>query len=429
MFETTAVPGGQVHLWRTDRFHTVTVAVYWTWPLERDTVTACALLPHVLLRGTRKLPEFDDIQNAFSELYGASVRADTKRKGELVTLEFVVQAPAGEQILPGLDLTLPALELLEQVLWDPLVTSGGFEESRVVKEKEQHRKRIAGLLDDKIFYAAQRCTAEMFSGQVYGAPRYGFEEDLDRIDGVSLYALYRKIRRESPVHLFVVGPVDPDRVNAWANARLSQDGRRGTSWFPGDPLIVSRPVKTVEEVMDVQQGKLNIGYRTGLGWRDESFAALMMYNGVLGGFPHSKLFMHVRERANLAYYASSRLDVHKGVIYVQTGIPSEHRDTVMDIVDRQTGAMTRGDITEEEWTWTRIGLQNQYRELQDSPYGVIDMTLTGLLHGRPRSPESLVRDLDAVSVEDVAGVGKRVEKDTVYFLRGKGGADHAGEGV
>ncbi|MBX6395510.1 MAG: insulinase family protein [Alicyclobacillaceae bacterium] len=426
-FETVQVPGGYVHVWNTAQFHTVTMAAYWSCPLDRETVTAVSLLPHVLLRGTRRLPQFDDIQNAFSDLYGASVHADAKRKGEVTTLEFVVQVPAGAHIDPGLDLTTPALELLREVMWDPFEQAGSFEESRVQAEKGQHRKRIASLLDDKILYAAQRCVAEMFSGQAYGVPRYGFEEDLDKIDGRSLFALYDQIR-EGPVHLFVVGPVDPDPIGRWAETRLPA-ARASRVPSPGEPFVSIRSPRTVEESMDVAQGKLNIGYRTGIGWRDGAFPALMMYNGIFGGFPHSKLFMSVRERANLAYYASSRLDVHKGVVYVQTGIPSEHMGTVLDIVDRQTEAMERGDITAEEWTWTRIGLQNQYRELQDSPYGVIDMTLTGLLHGRERSPQDLVQELEAVKMEDVVAVAKRVEKDTIYFLRGKGGEAHEGAGL
>lgn len=426
-FETTTVPGGQVHLWSTSRFHTITMVAYWVWPLERETVTAATLLPHVLLRGTRNLPEFDDLQNAFSDLYGASIQADAKRKGDLVTLEFVVQVPAGQRIAEGLDLTRPALELLGQVLWDPLVVGDGFEEDRVHREKEQHRKRIASLMDDKMLYAAQRCTAEMFAGQAYAAPRYGFEEDLAQISGASLYTLYEQIRDGGSFHLFVAGPVDPDPVVAFA-AKWGRAGVRG-DWSAGEPFMADRPVKMVEEVMDIQQGKLNIGYRTGSGWRDQDFPAMMMYNGVLGGFPHSKLFINVRERANLAYYASSRLDAHKGVLYVMTGIPSDHRDTVMEIVDRQVEAMARGEINDEEWTWTRIGLQNQYRELQDSPYGMIDMRLAGILHGVSRSPGEMIKALDAVTEEEVAAVGRRVQKDTVYFLRGKEGTEDAGTEV
>ncbi|MDI3327552.1 MAG: pitrilysin family protein [Alicyclobacillaceae bacterium] len=428
-FETVAVPGGLLHLWRTEQFRTITVVACWIWPLTRESVTAVSLLPHLLLRGTRRLPEFDDIQKAFGDLYGSSIHGDVKRKGELQTIEFAVQVPGGRFIEPGLDLLGPALELLREVMWEPFLESpGAFEARRVSMEKEQHRKRIASLFDDKVAYAAQRCAEEMFSGQVYGAPRYGFAEDLARLDGGALYELYERIRNGSPLHLFAVGPFDPELLVAWAERNLPAAGAVKRPSV-GPLYTAGRPVRKVVEPMDVMQGKLNVGYRTGIGWGDDPFPALLMYNGILGGFPHSKLFVHVREKANLAYYASSRLDVHKGVLYVQTGIPSDRMEAAMEIVDRQVEAMARGDISEEEWTWTKIGLQNQYRELRDSPYAVVDLAFTGWLYGRNRMPEDLVRDLESVTPEAVAAVAAGVQKDTVYFLQGKEGPGGGGAGV
>ena len=47
---------------------------------------------------------------------------------------------------------------------------------------------------------------------------------------------------------------------------------------------------------------------------------LQVFNGIFGGFPHSKLFINVREKASLAYYAASRLESHKGLLMVMSGI-------------------------------------------------------------------------------------------------------------
>jgi len=46
----------------------------------------------------------------------------------------------------------------------------------------------------------------------------------------------------------------------------------------------------------------------------------LVYNSILGGGLHSKLFQNVREKAGLAYYAFSRLEKFKGLMVVSCGI-------------------------------------------------------------------------------------------------------------
>lgn len=39
-----------------------------------------------------------------------------------------------------------------------------------------------------------------------------------------------------------------------------------------------------------------MGIRTSITYGDPQYAAALMYNGILGGYPHSKLFVNVREK-------------------------------------------------------------------------------------------------------------------------------------
>ncbi len=66
-----------------------------------------------------------------------------------------------------------------------------------------------------------------------------------------------------------------------------------------------------------------------------SIQSHLMYNGVLGGYPHSKLFTNVREKASLAYYASSRFDGHKGILTIQSGIEMANYEKAVDIIRKQ----------------------------------------------------------------------------------------------
>ncbi len=181
-------------------------------------------------------------------------------------------------------------------------------------------------------------------------------------------------------------------------------------------------VRYVKEELDVSQGKLVLGYRTGVTYADDDYFPLLVYNGILGSFPHSKLFQNVREKANLAYYTYSRLEKHKGLMLISSGIEVDNYERALEIIHRQLSDMTRGDFTKEDLENTRSGLRNQFLVEEDSQSLVVNRVLDDMLVGREENTTELLKRLDAVSREDVARVSANVCLDTVYFLTKKGGA-------
>ena len=75
----------------------------------------------------------------------------------------------------------------------------------------------------------------------------------------------------------------------------------------------------VEEQMDVSQGKLVMGFRLGECMEEPDVAAIHVFNSVYGSGSTSKLFMNVREKLSLCYYASSSVDTHKGLMLISSG--------------------------------------------------------------------------------------------------------------
>ena len=77
---------------------------------------------------------------------------------------------------------------------------------------------------------------------------------------------------------------------------------------------------------------------------------MQIFNGVFGGYAHSKLFMNVRERESLAYYASSSYSSHYGLVFVVSGIEPANEKKAIDVIDEQLKAMQNGEITDLELT-------------------------------------------------------------------------------
>ncbi|HET7615752.1 MAG TPA: insulinase family protein, partial [Bacillales bacterium] len=161
---------------------------------------------------------------------------------------------------------------------------------------------------------------------------------------------------------------------------------------------------------------------TNTAYGDDDYFALVVFNGILGGFPHSKLFINVREKASLAYYASSRIESHKGLLLVFSGIQSSNYDKAVTIIKEQTEKMRRGDFSDEEFQQTKSMLNNQVLETIDSAKGAIEFIYNGVAADSRRSVDEWVAGVNAVTREDVRRMANKVRLDTIYFLKGKEGS-------
>jgi len=405
----------------TVKFKTILVQLIFHRALREDDVTESSLLPSVLQRGSGNYPNRMAIAHRLEELYGTELVSGVTKKGERQLVSFTLDL-VHDQYLPGeSSLLKKALQVLSDVVTNPVLFDESFKEDYVTQEKEQHEKLIKGLINDKIAYSVERCLQHMCENEPFGVFKYGSVERLKTIDGPSLYHYYRHFLRESPADLHISGDLDLSEVSSLAEQIFTFE--RGAEEAVAATSVQKKigDVRYVQEELDVSQGKLVLGYRTGVTCADDDYFPLLVYNGILGSFPHSKLFQNVREKASLAYYTYSRLEKHKGLMLISSGIEVDNYEKALEIINRQLAEMTRGDFTEEDLENTRSGLRNQFLVEEDSQGLVINRVLDDMLVGREENTAQLLKRLAAVTREDVARVSANVCLDTVYFLTKRGG--------
>ena len=406
-----------VHLLPIQKFKTVLVTVFIHQVLDKDLATWTALLPAVLQRGTQEYPTYRDLKTRLEELYGAELTADVIKRGERHVLSFSLEM-INEKFAYDESLLEQGLSVLRSVIFAPLLENGRFKKDYVEQEKEQLAKEIQGLINNKINYAVERCFQVMCAEERFGVYKYGRVEDLEKITPEWLYDYYRKIIQENPIDVFVVGEFDPESVYSSLKETMSCSRAPGVKEIPPEEVdILPQEVNYHEEKLPVNQGKLNLGYRTRVSYGDEKYVPLLFYNGILGGFPHSKLFQNVREKASLAYFAFSNLEKHKGVQVLGSGIDVSNYEKALGIIKEQVELMKKGEISSEEMENTRRGLLTQVKTLGDNPYNLVNFFLDGLIGNRSDNIESLVRRIESVTVDEVVNVAQEVNLDTVYFLR------------
>lgn len=420
-FQRGSVNNIRLHVMPTDRFKTFAISVYIGQPLSEEWVTPVALSPFVLRRGTRKYPETKQFRERLDDLYGAGFGFDIYKRGDYQIVQFRMDVINDQFVAENSSLLKHSLEFIGEALTMPALEDGHFRGKYVDAEKNTLQKRIEAIINDKIKYAAERCIEEMCADEPYRLLPLGKIGTLNKITPSVLYESYLKWINEAPIDLYVVGNATLEEVQALVEAyfkleRSKVQAYASRAWNP--PV---KQVNNVIEKLDVSQGKLNMGLRTYVTYADETYPAALMYNGILGAYPHSKLFINVREKASLAYYASSRLDGHKGIMTIQSGIEIANYNQAVDIIKKQLEAISAGEISELEMSQTKAMISNHLREIEDSAYEMIAFDFNSVLSGQERSVSALLTAIDKVDQAAIRSVAEQVKLDTVYFLRDQEG--------
>ncbi|MFO7951397.1 MAG: pitrilysin family protein [Bacillota bacterium] len=406
----------------TAKFKTITMGLFLHQELRRDLAGINALLPAVLEQGCRLYPDKLTLQRELENLYGADLYADILKTGERHIPTFTFESAHDKYLGESGKLLNQDMFVLSAIVGDPLIENGGFKEEYVTQEKNQLIKEIKALLNDKVAYAYERCMALMCKDEKFGTYKLGHIEDYNNIDAADLFSYYRDIFTHNPIDFYVVGDLDEKRVleeAAEAFAFSRNESPRSLPEAETAPRVDQ--VQYIEEEMSVSQAKMVLGFRTYTAYRDKDYCALLVYNGILGAFPHSKLFMKVREEAGLAYYVHSRLERHKGLMIISAGINYEDRQKAQDIIEQQLEDMRSGNISDQELENTRRGLTNRLLSQQDSPTQLVSFHLNGAIGGRVYTPEQLIAEIEAVDREAIQKVAEKVTLDTVYILRPREG--------
>ena len=405
----------------SEKFKTSFLSAQMAAPLDKETAGRNALLVNVLNRGTVRCPDMAAIGRELDMLYGARLEPTVRKKGENQLFGFVASCvddrflPKGEKLLEKLT------DLLGEFYCNPITRGGRLLEEYVESERENLADLIRSDINDKRSYAARRLMEEMCAGEPYGVRRMGRAEDVERISLRALDEHYRTILPQGRLELFYCGSAARERV-AGAFARAFEGlPRRGRL----EPAATTRrpapeQVRLTVEEMDVTQGKLCLGLRTD----SADMAATMLMNAMFGGASTSKLFMNVREKLSLCYYAGSAYHRQKGIITVSSGIEFANYDRALAEIYAQLEALRDGDWEEWELQGARSSLCSGLRSMEDSAASLEDFVMGQAAAGGEETIPGLLEDVRQVTPERIRAAAGAVRPDTVYFLRGREGQAH-----
>ena len=389
---------------QSNKFKTNLVALFITVPLTKENCTKNAILTSVLRRGTNNLKTQEEISKRLEELYGAGFNCGVDKLGNYHVLKFYLETLENTYTLNNENLLQEGVNLLLDIVFNPLVENNGFNKLYLDQEKINLQRLIESRKDNKALYAKERCLENMFADESYSLYKYGSVEDLASINEINLYAYYKDLLKDCKIDLYITG-------NNIDNIKVSEILSKNLPQIPNMHMAPNKP-NVVNEIQDVTQGKLIIG----LDVDDKNKTAVSMYNTILGGGANSKLFQNVREKASLAYSAGSSYIRRKNVILIQTGIEIENYDKAVKIIEEQLEDMKNGKISDDEFNSAKQLIVSSIELIEESKEDMITFYFDQNLFEEHLNITEYKEMIKKVTKDDVIKVAQKVKEDTIYFL-------------
>ena len=409
----------------TDKFKSSVISFTITLPMNKDYYTHNLLLSHILRRGTKSYPSTALLNKRLDELYGSYVEVKSHRIGENISLSLNAEILDNKFVTDGTDILGEIINIAAELILSPAFVEDNFN----LAFFEQEKKLICDAIDSEInntrVYAAKRC-AEIINEKI-DMPTS--EELKALVLGTTIDSLlnyYRYLISHAPINVFYVGSQNESTVkDKVAKAFALYPCKEPLS------LIYPRPITRESALelstqMPVSQGKLTLGFSTGISVRknDNSFYIATVLNEILGGSASSKLFLNVRERLGICYYCSSSFSGYSGIILISSGFEVKNYELARRAILEQIEDIKMGCISDAELDAAKRSLTSSYRQIFDNPTDLQSFFGNRALFNIEQGIEETISMLLAVTKEDIVSVASNIKLIASYFVEGTLASDN-----
>ena len=414
--------GIKAHFIKTDLYKTDLTCIIITTPLKKETVTLNALIPFMLRRGTKRLPNQSLLNKELENMYGASFNCGIDKMGDNVVLKFYIESISTEYALENENILEMNLNNLLELVFDPIQKGELLNEEFLNLEKENLKKVINRKIDDKDSYALDRCISKMYGDDKFGLYKFGYEEDVDQITIEDISNYYNWLIQNSKIDIFVSGNINPNEIEYFLNqnSNIKKLRPRIENYILNNEFTESKQivdcVKEISEKMDVTQGKLVIGLDI-LSDIENLQIVSLVYNAILGEGANSMMFQNVREKASLAYSARSTFVKQKLNIFIRCGIQIENYEKTVELIKVQLENLKKGEFDQEDVQNAKTYLISSLKNVAEEQDTEVIYYIGQEISKTNMSLEEYINKVEGVTKDQIVELANSIQINTIYFLR------------
>lgn len=412
------INGFDTHIYETNKFKSVSVSIHFRNKVCKETLAYRALLPAVLSAGSKKYPSKRAISLAFEKLYSTKFAAGIRRSGISYIISFAAFFLDDKYTSSKRSIFNESINLLNEIIQNPLIENNSFKKDIVEKEKKLMIDQVKSIYDNKSLYSLLELKKVMFEGEISSITEKDLLDKLDEVTPQNLYEYYLKMINEDKIDVLIGGNIDQDNINHIQKHFDFKERVLEYEVMDYSEKEISE-VKEINEIQDIKQGQLNIGFRTRIRAYSEQSPAMIVFNKILGGYSSSKLFINVREKESLCYSIYSSTDNEIGFLYIKLGIDPDNYQLAKDLVLKQIDDIKNNNFSDEDIIMAKENIISNYMQSQDSLNSIMNKIYIDILYKVPFDLDRLPNKINQVTREDIVNIASKLELDTIFFLTNK----------
>jgi predicted Zn-dependent peptidase len=403
---------------QTDKFKAEAVTLSFDIPLTPENYIHSHVLCKLLIRGCERLPSIAQINRELDELYSATLTVSANAAADVISVRIGADVLSERFVTDGTDVLRRVLCTGADVLLRPILVDGTFSKETLDKVIVSFTDQVRSIKNSPKQYAFTRLD-ELLSRSKPCVVTYEYLlENAQKVTPESLMRFYTYLLSSTSINAFYIGASSPERVaDAILNAFSTFSGKAALT--PTLPVI-AKPEEyiSVTEEMDITQGNLAMGFRTGAGYANGKQHVLRIFNEIFGASPASKLFLNVRERMSLCYYCTSAVSASSGNLTVRLGLENKNRDVAKAEILRQLDLIRQGEISDSEMLAARQSVEYTFSQIYDSPHALFSFYSARQNASVSETVEEYKQKLLSVTAEEVCELAKNTVLDTEFYIKG-----------
>ncbi|GFG42145.1 EF-P 5-aminopentanol modification-associated protein YfmF [Streptococcus canis] len=411
------VQGVQLHLIKTKRFKTNHITFRFSGDLNQKTVAKRVLVAQMLATANDSYPTAKLFREKLAQLYGASLSTNVSTKGLVHIVDIDITFVQDKYAFQGEKVLDEMIHLLKDILFSPLLSIAQYQPKVFDIEKANLISYVESDKEDSFYYSSLKAKELFYLNKDLQVSKYGSPELIAKETAYTSYQEFHKMLNEDQIDIFVLGDFDDYRVVQLLHQFPFNNRKKKLDFFYLQDA--GNLIRESIEKKAVNQSILQLAYHFPLVFGQREYYALVVLNGLLGSFAHSRFFTKIREEEGLAYSIGCRFDVYTGLFDVYAGIDSQNRTKTLQLIVKELNDIKMGRFSGQLVKKTKLMLVSNALLSEDYSKTMIEMVYMSSYIDPTYSIEKWMEEIDKVSKIDIIKMANLLKLKTVYFLEGK----------
>lgn len=412
------IKGVHLHFIQSEKFKTNKIKVRFSAPMSEKTIAGRVLTASMLETSNALYPTSQAFREKLANLYGANYSTSLSRRGLVHYLDINLSFVRDQFLSRKNMLADEILDFLKASLFFPLSNGQAFDTKTFEIEKRNVLTDLEAEIENHFYHAHRELNNLFYDLPEMRIPRVATIELVEKETAETSFAAFQQMLNQDQIDFFFIG--DFNEIAVREKIQEFQFSEREQPLQLSYQQNYSNITREKLEQRDVHQSIVELAYHFSSQYGDRSHLPLIVLNGLLGGFAHSKLFVNVREKESLAYTISSHFDIFSGLMRIYAGIDRANRTKTIALINRQILDLKRGHFTDEELEQTKNMLKNSILLAQDRQNTLIERAyMSSVLGKKFLSLEAWLKALENVSKADLIEAAQQLKLQAIYFMEGK----------